>query len=497
MASKGPPSRPGETERTPPFHSMGVGLESSRTFAIWRHGSMCGMADLTGIRVELIPEFEAEENARFVAERPRSLELLERARGSMPRGVPMVWMDDLYEHAPLVVERGQGATFTDVDGHTYLDMYIADMSGFCGHAPRPVVEAVKRRITIGNQFLLPSTDAVAVAEHLASRYDMPKWQFTLSATQANTEVIRLARRATGREVILMFDGKYHGHGDATLVVLEDGMVLPEQQGLPRSVTNHARIVQFNDIDALERALAPRDVALVLTEPVMTNIGIVAPEPGFHETLRQLTRDAGTLLAIDETHTLVAAYGGLTTELGLQPDFVTVGKSIAAGVPLGAYGMTDDIAALIATPDEHWLVGGVQVAEVALGGTLFANALSMAAGRAALVEVLTEEAFERTGSLGAALAGGIEEAFSDFGLPWSVSRLGAHAYYTFAPGPSRNAIEYRAADHPGLRALMRIWMANRGVWESGWWLGPTVSVAHTPDDVSRYLDVFRGFLAAVT
>jgi glutamate-1-semialdehyde 2,1-aminomutase len=484
----------GQTSRS---HKIGVELESSRTLTTLRHGSMCCMADLTAIRVELIPDLNAEENARFVEERPRSMELLERARGSMPRGVPMVWMDDLYEHAPLVVEGGQGARFTDIDGHDYLDMYIADMSGFCGHAPPPVVEAVQRRIAVGNQFLLPSIDAVAVAEHLASRYGMPKWQFTLSATQANTEVIRLARRATGREVILMFDGKYHGHGDATLVVLEDGKVLPEEQGLPRSVTDHARIVQFNDIDALERALAPRDVALVLTEPAMTNIGIVTPEPAFHQALRQLTRDAGTLLAIDETHTLVAAFGGLTTELGLQPDFLTLGKSVAAGVPLGAYGMTDDIAAFIATPEEHWLVGGVQVAEVALGGTLFANALSMAAGRAALEDVLTEEAFERTGSLEAALADGMEEVFSEFGLPWSVSRLGAHAYYTFAPHPSRNAIEYRAADHPGLRALMRVWMANRGVWESGWWLGPTVSVAHTADDVERYLDVFRGFLAGVT
>jgi glutamate-1-semialdehyde aminotransferase len=250
-----------------------------------------------------------------------------------------------------------------------------------------VVDAVTRRIAVGGQFLLPGMDAIAVAEHLASRYALPKWQFTLSATQANTEVIRLARRATGRDVILMFDGKYHGHADATLVVLEDGRVVPEQQGVPRWVTHHARIVQFNDVDGLERALAPGDVAVVLTEPAMTNIGIILPEPAFHETLRRLTRDAGTLLAIDETHTLVAAYGGLTTELGLEPDFLTVGKSIAAGVPLGAYGMIDDIAALIAPPDEHWLVGGVPVAEVALGGTLFANALSMAAGRACGVHLL--------------------------------------------------------------------------------------------------------------
>ena len=458
---------------------------------------MCCMADLSGVRVDLIPKLEAEENGRFVSERPRSMELVDRARGSMPRGVPMVWMDDLYEHPPVLVERGEGATFTDVDGHTYLDMYIADMSAFCGHAPRPVVEAVKRRIAIGNQFLLPSTDAIAVAEHLAARYGLPKWQFTLSATQANTEVIRLARRATGREIVLMFDGKYHGHGDATLVVLHDGKVVPEEQGLPRSVTDLARIVQFNDIDGLERALAPRDVALVLTEPAMTNVGIVPPQQGFHEALRGLTRDAGTLLAIDETHTLVAAYGGLTTEMRLEPDFLTVGKSIAAGVPLGAYGMTDMIARLIAPPEEHRLVGGVPVAEVALGGTLFANALSMAAGRAALADVLTEDAFKRTQALGAVLADGLEEAIGEAALPWSVSRMGGHASYTFAPDPPRNAIESRVADDPRLRALIRVWMANRGVWESGWWLGPTVSVAHAEEDVGRYLDVFRGFLAAIT
>lgn len=423
--------------------------------------------------------------------------LLERSRRTMPRGVPMSWMDDLYDHPPVMAERGRGPMFTDVDGHTYLDMYLADMSGFCGHAAPPVVEAVTRRIELGNQFLLPGEDAIAVAEHLESRYGLPKWQFTLSATQANTEVIRLAREATGREVVVLFDGKYHGHGDATLVVLEDGQVVREQSGLPPWVTRDARIVQFNDIDGLASALAPDDVALVLSEPVMTNAGVIWPDPDFHEALRRLTRDAGTLLAIDETHSLVGAYGGFTTEFGLEPDLLTIGKSIAAGVPLGAYGMTEDIAGLITPPDEAYVVSGEAVAEMALGGTLFANALSMAAGRAALTEVLTPEAFDRTTALGARMADGLEGVIASAGLEWSVARMGPHAYYGFAPMPARNAIESRANDHPGLRAFIRVWLANRGVWESGWWLGPTVSVAHTTEDVDLYVERFGECLAAIT
>jgi glutamate-1-semialdehyde 2,1-aminomutase len=234
----------------------------------------------------------------------------------------------------------------------------------------------------------------------------------------------------------------------------------------------------------------------MTEPVMTNVGILEPEPGFHQALRRLTRDAGTLLAIDETHTLVAAYGGLTTELELEPDVLTVGKSIAAGVPLAAYGMTDALGALITPPEASWLVMGMAVGEVATGGTLFANALSMAAGRAALEQVLTAEGFERTAGLGERMAAALEGAITAAGLPWRVARMRAHAYYAFAPTPPRNAAESRSADDPDLRALIRVWMANRGVWESGWWLGPTVSMAHTTDDVDRYVELFATFLEEV-
>lgn len=412
----------------------------------------------------------------------------------MPRGVPMSWMDDLYEHPPIFVAGGRGSTITDVDGHEYLDMYIADMSAFCGHAPAAVVDAVARRMALGNQFLMPGEDAIVVAEHLAARYGMPKWQFTLSATQANTEVIRLARAATGRERIVLFDGKYHGHGDATLVVLDGDAVVPEEHGLPRWISGDARVIAFNDVDALAAALAPRDVALVLAEPAMTNVGFILPEPGYHEALRRLTREAGTLLAIDETHSLVTAYGGLTREFGLEPDMLTIGKSIAAGVPLGAYGMTEAIAAHIVPPDEHHVVSGVAVDQVSTGGTLFANALSMAAGRAALLDVLTEEAFARTAELGRRMADGLRLAIQAVGLPWTVVQHGSHAAYVFADHAPRNGEQARAADDPRLRALMRVWLANRGVWESGWWLGPTVSVAHTPADVDRYAAVFGECLA---
>jgi glutamate-1-semialdehyde 2,1-aminomutase len=445
-------------------------------------------------KVEALASAESEH---FSSARPRSLAATARAARTMPRGVPTSWMDELYDHPPVWVAHGAGSRFWDLDGHEYVDLYIADMSAFCGHAPAPVVRAVSDRIAAGGQFLLPSEDAIVVAEALAQRYGMAKWQFTLSATQANAEVVRAARVLTGREKVVVFDGKYHGHLETTLAVLEDGRVVPEYTGLPAEVSANLRIVPFGDLDAVERALAPGDVALLLTEPAMTNAGFLLPDPGFHDGLRKLTRRHGTLLAIDETHTLVTAYGGLTTEWGLEPDFLTVGKSIAGGVPLGAYGMTDEAAAVLRGPDGGATVSGIAYDEVATGGTLFANALSMAAARAALTEVLTQQAFDSTARLGEMLAAGLRAHFDRAGLGWSVNWYGSHAYYFFSPDPPRDARGSRDTDDPRLRALIRLFLANRGVWESGWWLGPTVSVAHTPPDVQAYLDVFGDFIHALT
>jgi len=443
-----------------------------------------------------VEQLAAAESERFRNERPQSMAATSRATRTMPRGVPMSWMDELYDHPPVWVSHGAGSRFWDLDGHEYVDMYVADMSAFCGHAPAPVVRAVCERMAAGNQFLLPSEDALVVAEALAQRYGMAKWQFTLSATQANTEVVRLARVRTSRAKVVVFDGKYHGHLEPTLGVLEDGRVLPEYTGLAAEVTASLRIVPFNDLQAVERALAPGDVALLLTEPAMTNAGFLLPEPGFHDRLREITRRHGTLLAIDETHTLVTAHGGLTTEWGLEPDLLTVGKSIAGGVPLGAYGMTDDVAEVLRPPPGGAAVSGIAYDEVATGGTLFANALSMAAARAALTEVLTPEAFITSARLGEKLAAGLLAHIDRASLPWSVNAHGSHACYFFSPQPPRDARGARDADDPALRAIIRLFLANRGVWESGWWLGPTVSVAHTAADVDAYLDAIGEFTQAV-
>jgi glutamate-1-semialdehyde aminotransferase len=455
------------------------------------------ITDPTRIDRARVRELEQVEYARFVAERPKSIALQEKARQSMPRGVPMAWMDEFYDHPPVWVSHGEGSTFTDADGHTYLDMYVADMSAFCGHAPAPVVEAVARQMQLGNQFLLPSEDAIVVADHLADRYRLPKWQFTLTGTQANSEVIRLARQLTGREIVLMFDAHYHGDADATLVVEEDGALVPETPGLTPGIEAQARLVQFNDVAALEAALEPGDVALVLAEPAMTNAGFLLPRPGYHEALRRATRETGTLLAIDEVHTLPCAYGGLARAWGLEPDFPTLGKTLGAGVPLAAYGMRDEIASSMAPPAQPHREMGATVAQASTGGTLFANALSMAAGRAALLDVLTEEAFERTASLGERMAAGLRRAIERAGVPWSVAQHGAHASYFFVHEPPADGAASRAADDPDLRALIRVFMANRGVWESGWWLGPTVSVAHSDEDVDRYVDLFEKLLTEVT
>jgi glutamate-1-semialdehyde aminotransferase len=434
-----------------------------------------------------IESLKAREDERFAAERPRSLELREQARAHMPSGVPMSWMASLWDHPPIFVAEGRGATLTDVDGNAYLDFHIADTSAFCGHAPEPVTRAVAEQAARGAQFQLPTEDALWVAAELARRWGLPQWQFTLSATAANLEAIRLARHATGRDTVLMFDGKYHGHGDDTLVVLEGDRVAPEYLGVPVQASRRARIVQFNDVDALAAALEPGDVACVLAEPAMTNLTIVQPDSGFHEELRRLTREAGTLLVLDETHTLVCGPGGLVGRWGLEPDVVTLGKSIGGGIPVGAYGMTPEVAERFEVDEGLFPASGDFVPELATGGTLFANPVSLAACRAALGEVLTDEAYERTARLGARLADGIEAVAQAAGLDWTAQRLFAKSGYWFGPELPRNALEARAGDDLELRAYLRAALANRGIWEGGFWLGPAVSVAMDEAGVDRYIE----------
>ena len=441
-----------------------------------------------------IASLKQREDAAFVAARPRSAELWARSKASMPNGVPMSWHRTSYDHPPLFVDEGAGARFRDVDGREYSDFNIADMSMFAGYAPEPVVEAVSRCVARGTQFLLPNEDAPWVAEELGRRYGLPKWQFTLSATHANTEAIRIARTLTGRDTVLFFDGKYHGHFDEALVDLQDGKLVPEEGGLPRDVTTKSKIVQFNDPEGVRAALEPRDVAIVIAEPTMTNnVGLLLPEPGFQDALRAVTRETGTVLLYDETHTQVVGPGGLTKMWSLEPDMVTIGKSIASGVPLGAYGMIESVAITMQRPEGRF----DEKEAIATGGTLFGNPLSMAAARATMGSVLTGDVYAYTHALGARLADGIEKAIGDSGLPWTTHRFWPRSGVTFAPAMPRNALEAYAAKDIPLTLLSRVYLANRGVWDAIVGAGPTCAVPATEEDVDRYLEAFGSLIAELT
>jgi glutamate-1-semialdehyde 2,1-aminomutase len=447
-----------------------------------------------GVDPQRVRDLRKREVDAFALAHPRSQDLWRRALQVMPNGVPMSWMITSYDHAPLFVAEGSGPRFRDVDGHEYSDFNVADMSMFTGYAPPPVVEAVSRQVAEGSQFMLPGEDGIWVAGELGRRYGLPQWQFTLSATTANTEAIRVARALTGRDTVLMFAGKYHGHFDEGLVQVVDGRLVPEETGLPRDVTRRTRLVEINDPEALAAVLETREAALVLTEPALTNnVGLILPEPGFHDTLRALTRDTGTLLAYDETHTHVVGPGGLSAQWGLQPDLVTIGKAIAAGIPLGAYGMTEEVAEVLKRPDGFHDDKPL----VATGGTLFGNALSMAAARAALGEVLTDAAYAHTQRLGAHLADGLSAAVARAGLPWAVHRFWPRSGYVFAPDLPRNAAEASASFDPLLRGLIRVYLANRGVWEALVGAGPTCSVAAEQADVDAYVSAFGELLSELT
>ena len=434
------------------------------------------------------------EDAAFTESHAASVAVWERAKPVMPNGVPMSWLRSSYDHPPIFVAEGKGARFRDADGHEYVDFNIADMSMFPGYGPEPVVEAVSRAIATGAQFLLPNEDAVWVAEELGRRFTLPKWQFTLSATHANIEVIRVARVFTGRDKVLFFDGKYHGHFDETLIELVDGTLVPEEAGLPNDAISKTEIVPFNDLEALSAVLERREVAVVITEPVLTNnVGLQLPDDGFHDGLRTITRDTDTLLAYDETHTQVVGAGGLTRMWGLSPDLLAIGKSFASGVPLGAYGMTPEVAATLERPAAR----DDEKPTVATGGTLFGNPLSMAAARATMHEVLTPEAYAHTHALGARLADGIEGVIVGAGLPWTTHRFWPRSGVTFAPSMPRNAAAARDHFDVPLRRLMRVYLANRGVWDAIVGAGPTCAVPATAADVDSYVGAFGELIEELT
>jgi glutamate-1-semialdehyde 2,1-aminomutase len=431
------------------------------------------------------------EQERFRVDHPRSLELHLRAGRSLLGGVPMNWMTRWAGAYPVFVAEANGARFTDVDGRDYVDLCLGDTGAMTGHGPPAAAAAIGRQANRGITFMLPTEDSLWVGEEMARRFGVPYWQFTLSATDANRFVIRLVRHITGRSKILVFNGCYHGSADETVIGFEGGAVVPRRGSIgppvdPRLTT---RVVEFNDLAALEGALGHGDVACVLTEPVMTNIGIIFPDPGYHDELRRLTREAGTLLVIDETHTICTGPGGYTREAGLEPDVVTIGKPIGSGVPSGAYGCTEEVAERISESvslrDAD--VGGV-------GGTLAGNALSLAAIRATLAEVLTEEAFSRMIPLAERFERGVEGVIADHDVPWHVKRLGCRVEYRFQPDPPRNGTEAAVSEDPLLDEYMHLYCLNRGILLTPFHNMALMSPATTAADVDRHTEAFAEAVA---
>jgi glutamate-1-semialdehyde 2,1-aminomutase len=412
----------------------------------------------------------------------------------MPAGVPTSWMAGLYRTPPLWVSHGSGPRFTDVDGNRYTDFNISDMSAALGYAHPRLTEVITEQAARGVQLFLPGESALAVCEQLRLRFGLPQWQFTLSASTANTEALRIARVATGRQGVLLFDGKYHGHLDETMWSGDGSGLAPEDLGLSAAAPPGLEVVGFNDLEAAERVLRRGQTAAVLLEGVLTNCGTVLPEPGFLAGLRAACTRHGTLLVMDETHTQFDLYGGVTAHYGVGPDIVTGGKGIGGGVPIGAYGLTSELGGLVGS---HVAYDNGPAKGVALGGTLFANALSMACTEVVLTELMRPADYDAMVALGGQLADGIESAAREHGLDWRAHRFGARTGYCLGPELPRTSREAQASLDPLFTDTRRVFFANRGVWDAISSAGPHPGFAHEAGDVGEYLGVLDEFLGEMS
>jgi glutamate-1-semialdehyde 2,1-aminomutase len=426
------------------------------------------------------------ERATYVATHPVAAEM-NRSATHLVRGVPMTWMAKWSGGFPLYLEGASGNRITDVDGHEYVDFALGDTGAMAGHSPQPTVDAVSERMWRGITAMLPTADAEWVGAELTRRFGVPHWSFTLTATDANRWAIRLARLATGRSKILIFAYCYHGSVDEAFAVIgADGGVVsrPGNVGAPVPLELTTRVAEFNDLASVDAALAHGDVAAILTEPALTNIGIVLPEPGFMTGLRELATRYGALLMIDETHTFSAGPGGATKLWDLQPDVFVIGKSIGGGIPCGAYGLSDHVRQQVEAHPEADLVdvGGV-------GGTLAGNALSVTAMRATLEHVLTDDAFAGMVDLATKFTRGVQEAIDRVGVPWSVSQLGARAEYRFVSPAPRDGTSSAAAGDDELDEYFHLRLLNQGVLITPFHNMALMCPATTSADVDLHTKLF--------
>ncbi len=428
------------------------------------------------------------EEQLFHQNHAKSYELYQRARKSLQGGVPMLWMIRWAGSFPVFVREAHGAHFTDVDGNDYIDFCLGDTGAMTGHAPAATLEAIAEQAARGITLMLPYEDVISVGEELQRRFGLPLWQFALTATDANRHALRMARMITGRPKVLVFNYCYHGTVDETFIVLdEEGtpMSRPNNMGPQVDPIHTTKVIEFNDVAALEISLSAGDVAAVLAEPVMTNIGIIHPEPGFHDELRRLTRKYGTYLIIDETHTICAGPGGYTAAYGLAPDFLTIGKPLAGGVPAAVYGFTQQVA------DEFTARLNVDDSDVGgIGGTLAGNALSIAAMKATLENVLTPAFYEKAFALQEKFTAGVESVIAEYNLPWIVKRLGNRSEYWFRPTPPKNGGEAAAAIDHELDRYMHLYMLNRGILMTPFHNMALISPDTTEADVEYHTQTFR-------
>lgn len=440
----------------------------------------------------------AREQARFADTHPRSREAFAAGQAHYLYGAPSHWMRRWAGGFPLVVASAQGVRVRCADGLDYADFCLGDSGGMCGHGHPAITRAVSEQLARGATLMLPTEAAAWVGEELTRRFGLPYWGFTTSASDANRAVIRIARMITGRPKVLVFDGCYHGSVEEAHVALDAEGRVVLRNGIHANAVDHARVsavVPYNDVPALRQALAAQDVACVLAEPFMTNFGMFEPQPGFLDALRQATRETGTLLVFDETHTFSSGPGGVTGRDHLDPDFFVVGKSVGGGIPVGLYGASQAVA------ERLWQqVPKVNPAEVrqsahlGFGGTLAGSALQVAAVRAVLSEVLTEPAFAHMTRLARDLAEASRAVIAEHGLPWCVVDLGARMETMFVPEPPRNAAEFRKSRDDVLEALLHVYFMNRGVLITPFHCMLLMCPATTEADTARWLQVLREFCA---
>lgn len=435
----------------------------------------------------------ADEEQAFVERHPRSLEMFEKGKKHLLAGVPMNWMIKWASPYPIFVKEAHGAHFVDVDGHEYIDLCLGDTGAMTGHSPEAAVERIVQQLRQGITFMLPTENSLWVSEEMSRRFGLPYWQFTLSATDANRFALRLARQITQRPYVLVFNWCYHGTVDESFITLVDGKPQARRGNCGPQVdpVKTTKVIEFNDIEALENALKAGDVACVLAEPVMTNIGIVHPEPGYLDALRDLTKRYGTLLILDETHTICTGPGGYTAKHNLKPDMLTLGKPLGSGIPGAVYGCSEEVAERIraCTNVEDCDTSGI-------GGTLAGNALSIAAMRATLEEVLTEETYRKTIALCKRFVDGVESVISKHRLPWIVKELGCRAEYWFRQAPPKNGGEAAAAADFELDRYMHLSALNRGILMTPFHNMALMCPATSEADVDRHTQVFEESVAAL-